>query len=160
MHPNHVLYRQDDCDAPEQILDDKGSVALSMCRICGLAESELDMPCYGAKAVHHPAQYVEIPSGADTGKLRYDLYPPEALDGTVRVLTFGAAKYSDRNWEKGMSWGRVFAALMRHLWSWWRGEDKDPETGESHLHHAGCCIAFLQTYEARKIGVDDRANKE
>jgi hypothetical protein len=26
----------------------------------------------------------------------------------------------------------------------------------AHLHHAACCIAFLQTYEARHIGTDDR----
>lgn len=93
----------------------------------------------------------------DTGKLRFDLIPPEALEGLARVLTFGAGKYTPRNWEKGMAWGRVFGALMRHLWAWWRGEDKDPETGFSHLDHAACCIAFLQTYVVRKIGEDDRA---
>ncbi len=92
----------------------------------------------------------------DDGKLRYDLIPAEAVEGLARVLTFGAKKYAPRNWEKGMSWGRVFGALMRHLWAWWRGEDKDPETGFSHLDHAACCIAFLQTYEVRRIGADDR----
>lgn len=66
----------------------------------------------------------------------------------------------ERNWEQGMSWGRVFAALMRHMWAWWRGEDKDPETGESHLWHAGCCIAFLIAYEARGVGTDDRYKAE
>lgn len=93
----------------------------------------------------------------DTGKLRYDLYPPEALAGTTRILTFGASKYADRNWENGIKFGRVFAALMRHLWAWWRGEDVDPETNESHLDHAGCCIAFLQTYVHRNMrDFDDR----
>ena len=65
-------------------------------------------------------------------------------------------KTGDRNWEKGMKWGRVYGALMRHLWAWWRGEKADPETGMSHLWHAGCCIAFLITYEQRGIGEDDR----
>ncbi len=92
----------------------------------------------------------------DSGKLRWDLLPPEPIEGIVKVLTIGAAKYSDRNWESGMSWSRVFAALMRHLWAWWRGEDNDPETGESHLDHAACCILFLRTYAARCIGTDDR----
>lgn len=92
----------------------------------------------------------------DAGKPRYELLAPESLEGTARVLTFGATKYADRNWEKGMNWSRVFGALMRHLWAWWRGEEKDPETGESHLHHAACCIMFLQAYEARKAGEDDR----
>lgn len=92
----------------------------------------------------------------DGDKPRYDLIPPEALDGLARVLTYGAAKYAPRNWEKGMNWGRVFGAAMRHLWAWWRGEHKDPETGMSHLWHAQCCIAFLIAYEARQTGTDDR----
>jgi hypothetical protein len=92
----------------------------------------------------------------DGGKARHDLIPPELPDAVARVLAFGAAKYGERNWEKGMSWGRPFAALMRHMWAWWRGEEADPETGMSHLWHAGCCIAFLIAYEARGIGEDDR----
>ena len=92
----------------------------------------------------------------DGGKPRYDLLPPELMDGVARVLTFGAGKYGERNWEKGMHWGRPFAALMRHMWAWWRGQARDPETGMSHLWHAACCLAFLITYEERCIGTDDR----
>lgn len=62
----------------------------------------------------------------------------------------------ERNWELGMDWSRVFGALMRHMWSWWKGEKLDPETGKSHLWHAGCCIAFLIAYEERNVGNDDR----
>ena len=82
----------------------------------------------------------------------------EPLVGSYAVLTFGADKYGERNWELGMSWGRPFAALMRHMWAWWQGEARDPETGMSHLWHAGCCIAFLIAYEQRRIGTDDRAD--
>lgn len=92
----------------------------------------------------------------DGEKPRFDLVPPELLFGVSDILTFGAAKYGDRNWEKGMKWSRVFAALMRHMWAWWGGERLDPETGKSHLWHAGCCIAFLIAYEQRSIGQDDR----
>jgi hypothetical protein len=92
----------------------------------------------------------------DAGKVRLELLPPELLFGVSEILTFGAKKYSDRNWELGMDWSRVFGGLMRHLWAWWRGEDTDAETGKSHLWHAGCCIAFLIAYEARKVGKDDR----
>ena len=94
----------------------------------------------------------------DVGKVRYELLPAEMLDGVSQVLTFGASKYDDRNWEKGMLWSRVFGALMRHLWAWWNPLtlSEDEETGMSHLWHAGCCIAFLITYEARGVGTDDR----
>lgn len=94
----------------------------------------------------------------DNGKPRMDLLPPELLVSVSTVLGFGAEKYAARNWEQGMSWGRVFAALMRHMWAWWSGEKSDPETGYSHLWHAGCCIAFLIAYEERGIGEDDRMN--
>jgi hypothetical protein len=93
----------------------------------------------------------------DQEKIRMDLVPPEAVEALATVLTFGADKYGDRNWELGMSWGRVFGALMRHMWAWWKGEGVDPETGMSHLWHALCCIAFLVAYEERNIGTDDRA---
>lgn len=92
----------------------------------------------------------------DDGKIRYDLLPPELLEGTADILAFGAKKYGERNWEKGMNWSRAFAALMRHMWAWWRGQNVDEETGKSHLWHAACCLAFLITYEQRKVGKDDR----
>lgn len=94
----------------------------------------------------------------DAGKPRYDLLPPELLEAVAQVLTIGAAKYGVRNWEKGMDWSRVFAALQRHMWAWWDGENTDAETGLSHLHHAGCCIAFLIAYESRREGFDNRPN--
>lgn len=38
----------------------------------------------------------------DDGKARMDLLPPEFLFATADILAFGAGKYGDRNWEKGM----------------------------------------------------------
>lgn len=95
----------------------------------------------------------------DSDKSRMDLIPPELMFAVGDILSFGADKYSHRNWEKGMDWGRVYGALQRHLWAWWNREDKDDETGKSHLHHAACCISFLIAYEEREIGRDDRAQK-
>lgn len=103
-------------------------------------------------------QSVDMSKGVkyDQEKPRYDLLPPELLNAVAEILGYGARKYADRNWEKGMSWGRVFSACMRHMWAWARGEDKDPESGYPHLWHAACNIAFLITYSERKIGTDDR----
>ena len=97
---------------------------------------------------------------ADAGKDRIDLMPPEFVTATARVLAFGAQKYGDRNWEKGLLWSRVFAAQQRHMWAWWSGQDADEETGMSHLWHAACCMAFLVAYEARQTGQDDRPARE
>lgn len=93
---------------------------------------------------------------ADDGKLPWHLMPGDALEEIVKVLDFGQRKYAARNWEKGMAWHRPYSALMRHMWAWWRGEDKDQETGLSHLAHAGCCILFLLSFELRRTGTDDR----
>lgn len=87
----------------------------------------------------------------DQEKLRYDLIPPEALEALADVLTYGAAKYAPRNWEKGVASWRVFGALMRHLWKWWGGETIDPESGKPHLSHAITNIAFLIAYERRAM---------
>jgi hypothetical protein len=98
----------------------------------------------------------------DGGKPRWDLLPWDAVEQIVLVLTFGATKYEDRNWEAGIRYGRVFAAIVRHMWTWFMAKvtgnsDKDPETGFSHLAHAGCGILFLLSYELRGVSkFDDR----
>jgi hypothetical protein len=115
-----------------------------------------------------------IPAGQatkfDRDKSRLDLIAPELLFALGHVLRFGAAKYAERNWEKGMQWGRVFGAANRHLWAWWGGAgptthsflfgDLDSETGFSHLWHAACCVMFLLAYEERGSGTDDRFRSE
>lgn len=92
----------------------------------------------------------------DEGKDPWHLLPFDAVGAIIKVLAFGASKYSARNWEEGMAWSRCYAAMMRHASSWWMDEGKDPETGYSHLWHAGCCILFLIAFEIRGIGEDDR----
>lgn len=92
----------------------------------------------------------------DQGKDPWQLMPWDAVRGIVKVLAFGAGKYTERNWEAGMDWSRPFAALQRHLVAWWNREGVDPETGYSHLWHAGCCALFLIAFELRGVGRDDR----
>jgi len=103
------------------------------------------MPWPGEK---NPSPIAPLAEGTkhDGCKIRTDLYPVASFLGTCRVLTHGAKKYAARNWEKGILFGRVYGALLRHLFAWWGGEDVDPESGEHHLDHAGCCVAFLQHY--------------
>lgn len=95
----------------------------------------------------------------DAEKNRVDLLPFDALLAIAEVYTFGVKKYSERNWEAGMKWSRLFGAMCRHTWSWFTGEDKDKETGLSHLVHAGFCILGLIAYELRQVGEDDRPKR-
>lgn len=94
----------------------------------------------------------------DDDKPRYDLLPPNALSELVAVYTMGAKKYAPRNWEKGLRWGRVFAALMRHAWAWWSGESRDHESGLNHMAHVAWCALALAEYNMspKNVGEDDR----
>lgn len=92
----------------------------------------------------------------DTGKPRYDLIPAEPLEALAQVYTMGASKYADRNWEKGLKWSRVFAAIMRHLWAFWRGEETDKESGLPHVIHAAWGCFALAEFMATKRTFDDR----
>ena len=84
----------------------------------------------------------------DQGKNRLDLVPPEFIEGTAEILTFGAEKYDDHNWRGGIKYSRVTGALMRHFMAFMAGEKNDPESGKSHLKHMACNLAFLMTFEA------------
>ena len=92
----------------------------------------------------------------DEGKTRYDLIPAYSLHMLAEVYTFGARKYADNNWRKGLKWSRVFGAAMRHLWAFWKGEDTDPESGLPHLCHAAWCVFTLLDYTQSRKELDDR----
>lgn len=92
----------------------------------------------------------------DDGKLRYDLIPQYPLSEVAKVYTIGAKKYDDNNWRKGFRYGRVFAAMMRHAWAYWRGEDYDPEDGQHHLASVIWCAMSLMEFSRTKVGQDDR----
>lgn len=78
----------------------------------------------------------------DNGKPRWDLLPLDTVEEFVKVLTMGAAKYGDNNWQK-VEANRYVAALMRHIAAWQKGDHSDPESGLSHLAHAGANVIFL-----------------
>lgn len=83
--------------------------------------------------------------------------PRAALPGVAAVLTFGAAKYEPRGWEKGIAFSRVFAAAARHAEAHRRGELTDPESGLPHADHFWCNVVFIETFETRgRTDLDDR----
>jgi hypothetical protein len=95
----------------------------------------------------------------DGGKVGVWMLPTEPLEDIARVLDFGAAKYAAFNWTNGIKYSRIYASLLRHLFAWWRGEDTDPESGLSHLSHAGCNILFLLQFARSRKSFDDRPVK-
>ena len=84
----------------------------------------------------------------DQEKNRLDLIEPEFIEGVGKVLTFGANKYEPNNWQKVEdAEDRYYAAALRHLIAWRKGEKTDPESCLSHLDHVACNIMFLQHFE-------------
>jgi hypothetical protein len=96
----------------------------------------------------------------DNEKLRMDLLPPKSIEEIASIFTYGARKYNSRNWELGMLYGRVYAAIQRHLLKYWSGEDDDPESGLPHLAHAGFGILALLEYRRIAPQFDDRPIKQ
>jgi hypothetical protein len=89
---------------------------------------------------------------------RMDLLPWDALMWGAEHFHVGAAKYEDRNWERGYKHSLSFAALQRHLGAYWQGEDLDPETQSHHLQAAFFHICVLMAFTLRDAGTDDRPN--
>jgi hypothetical protein len=70
---------------------------------------------------------------ADANKSRVDLIPPDVLLELGNLYAMGAKKYADDNWKIGMDFKRVYAAMLRHSYKWWAGEENDQVDGQNHL---------------------------
>lgn len=92
----------------------------------------------------------------DAGKVPMELISPVAMEVLARVLGFGAKKYEDHGWRKGIKWTRTIAAILRHTYAYLRGETNDPETGLSHMGHVMCEAMFLIEWETTHPELDDR----
>ncbi len=94
----------------------------------------------------------------DDGKAKLSLFPVQALYAGAKVFAYGTEKYGPRNYLKGqgLEYSRVMDAALRHLFTWFMGEHRDPESGLPHLWHALANVAILVTYEQEGVGIDDR----
>jgi len=99
------------------------------------------------------------------GKTPYRFIPLHLLAGAARVferVTLRRKKpYPPWNWCRCMKVSIPYECLLRHLEAWYRGEELDPETGESHLSHVLCnALILVQCAERGGQKLDDRPPKE
>jgi hypothetical protein len=85
----------------------------------------------------------------DGGKPRWALLMPwDALEEVMKVLEYGAKKYSPNNWRHVPEGRRRYTeGLMRHAIAYARGQKTDPESGHSHLAHLICGALYLLTWD-------------
>lgn len=79
----------------------------------------------------------------DQSKPDLSLNPRIALEEMAHAFMLGEKKYGRYNYCKGMEASRLTAAAIRHITTWFDGEDLDPETGHSHLGNALACLAMI-----------------
>jgi hypothetical protein len=72
------------------------------------------------------------------GKGRYDLLSPVFIARLAKHFENGAAKYGDRNWERGQPLSRYMDSAMRHLFKYLEGH-----RDEDHLAAAAWNIAAI-----------------
>lgn len=110
------------------------------------------------------------------GKPKWSLVHFESLEPLVRVLEYGAHKYTIytneiddikgsevtpeqvklwglkikssgvENWKKGLDQKEILDSLTRHLFALISGEENDPESGLPHIGHIMCNALFYQYY--------------
>ncbi len=69
----------------------------------------------------------------------------------------GASKYGRHNFRGvGVRTSVYFDATMRHLVSFWEGEDVDPDSGLSHITKAIASLVVLRDAQLQAMATDDR----
>lgn len=90
------------------------------------------------------------------GKLKWSLVSWAALVPMVKVLMFGAQKYENWNWNKGLKYTEICESMQRHLISFIQGENNDPESKLEHVGHILCNAMFLSYMYLFRKDLDDR----
>lgn len=96
----------------------------------------------------------------NTGKRKWSLVDYKALEPMVEVLEYGSNKYAPHNWRLGHNYTELTESLMRHLFAFLSGEDKDPESKLDHVGHIMCNAMFLSYATQNHPEMDDRYKSE
>jgi hypothetical protein len=147
----------------EEIEDAETGIVHKYLDVCGHGD-ELKFDPKDCKVTSGVRDFKEFNSGAQKeviGKLRIDLVPAEMIEGDAEVLTYGATKYADHNWEKGIPFMTSYSAAMRHLMQWLKGVDIDTESGLKHIEQARLNLGMIVTQLRRgRDDLDDRPSKK
>jgi len=83
--------------------------------------------------------------------------PPAPLFMVGEVMRLGIRKYGLTNWRHEPVTASVYYnAAMRHIFSWWDGQNNDLESGQPHLAHEVACLMILMDARLTDDLNDDR----
>ena len=83
------------------------------------------------------------------GKGRFDLIPPEFLRAMAKHYELGAAKYGDKNWERGQPLSCYLDSAFRHSTAVLAGDQDEPHAEAAAWNWA----AFITTRERILAGI-------
>lgn len=95
-----------------------------------------------------------------TSKVPFSTIPAAVLAETGLAMLEGALKYGRHNYRvAGVRASVYYDAALRHLASFWEGEDIDPDSGLPHLVKAIACCIVIRDSQIQENWVDDRPPK-
>lgn len=95
----------------------------------------------------------------NTGKPRMHLIPGRWQKALAQVAGFGADKYGDWNWVKGIPVTELIDATERHIADFKDGIDFDSESKLEHVLHAAMNLMMIYEMMRDKPEMDDRRKK-
>ena len=96
------------------------------------------------------------------GQQKYCLsnVPAQVLAEVSIGFLEGAYKYTTFNFRETEVFSKVYYdAAIRHLFSWFEGEDIDSESGLSHITKAICNLIILRDSQMQNMCADNRPPK-
>lgn len=93
-------------------------------------------------------------------KVPYSTVPAEVIAELAVGMLEGALKYGRHNYRIiGVRASVYYDAALRHLTSWWEGEDIDPDSQLSHITKAIASLTVLRDAMIKDNWTDDRPPK-
>jgi hypothetical protein len=96
----------------------------------------------------------------DSQKIDLSLIPYAALRAEAEAFMVGEKKYGRYNYCKGHKASQLMAALLRHAFAWFEGEECDPVDGQPHLGSIRACTAMILRQQELGTLQDDRFKLE
>ena len=92
-----------------------------------------------------------------TRKAPMSTVPANVMAEVGVAMLEGACKYGRSNYRvAGVRMSVYYDATIRHLFSWWEGEDIDPDSQLSHITKAITSLVVLRDSMMQGMATDDR----